>query len=315
MNKLLKKSKITLVDVGASGGVHKRWKKINGSLFTLLFEPDNRSFLELSKNAKDHNSHVFNYALSDKEGVTKFFLCKVKQKSSCLEPNFDFLKLFHNPDRFSVVDQLECKCNTLDNILSNVSFGPVDFIKLDTQGTELDILRGSEKTLDDVFGVEVEVEFAKLYKNQSLFFDVNHYITNKNFVLMDLSRYHWKRDVYKTGIEKGQLIFSDALYLRTPEYIASSKGLTKEKVFKAIAIYLVYGYIDLAFSLLSKSQVRALIEVIEYHQCRKYILRSRKRVAMPNFKGKGLIYSFLKKITKSFEPKCSSNGCDPTLGN
>src|SRR5207249_2189584 len=62
-----------------------------------------------------------------------------------------------------------------------------EFIKLDTQGSELDILRTvDDSQWPDVLAVEVEVEFAELYTNQPLFFDVDGFLRSKGMVLFDL---------------------------------------------------------------------------------------------------------------------------------
>ena len=53
-----------------------------------------------------------------------------------------------------------------------------DLIKLDTQGSELDILKSlSSKQLDEVIYIEIEAEFIELYKNQPLFRDIDLYLS------------------------------------------------------------------------------------------------------------------------------------------
>ena len=65
-----------------------------------------------------------------------------------------------------------------------------DFVKLDTQGTELYILEGMQHTLKRaIFGVEVEVEFIEMYKNQPLFNEVDIFMRKLGFHLFDLKKY------------------------------------------------------------------------------------------------------------------------------
>ena len=52
----------------------------------------------------------------------------------------------------------------------------VDFIKLDTQGSELDILHGAGSLLDNCSGLQLEVMFSPLYEGQPLFADVDAYL-------------------------------------------------------------------------------------------------------------------------------------------
>jgi len=64
--------------------------------------------------------------------------------------------------------------------------GDLDFIKLDTQGSELDILKGSDKILrSPLIGLEIEMEFISLYKDQPLFGDVVNFLGSKNFQFID----------------------------------------------------------------------------------------------------------------------------------
>ena len=46
-------------------------------------------------------------------------------------------------------------------------------MKIDTQGHELPILKGSVDYLYNAIGLEIEVEFAQLYRNQPLFNQVD----------------------------------------------------------------------------------------------------------------------------------------------
>lgn len=90
----------------------------------------------------------------------------------------------------------------------------VDVFKLDTQGSELDVLRGASKVLETVSWVIVEVEFVPLYEFQPLFADVDMFLRSKGFEFWNLM------DVNYRG---GQMIWADAYYVKPP-----NEGRTQE---------------------------------------------------------------------------------------
>src|SRR5690349_17853274 len=65
---------------------------------------------------------------------------------------------------------------TLDEWSASNATPDIDFIKLDTQGAELDVLCGGDRTLATVRALEVEVEFNPIYMNQPLFGDVDKFL-------------------------------------------------------------------------------------------------------------------------------------------
>lgn len=226
-NKLILHDPLAIADVGASGGLDKRWNDFNIKGF--LFEPDDRAvFLP--------DLEVFKIALSDIKGKKKFNLCRKQTVSSFYEPNMELIKQFPEPEeyeasRFDVLKKIEIETDTLDNVLEGKD---VDVLKIDIQGYELPVLKGSIKTLKNVIAIETEVEFIPIYKNQPLFKDVDSFITNQGFSLITFRKLqYWGQ----------QLIWTDALYFRKPEYV---KGMGEDKVLNAIKIYLAYGYFDYA---------------------------------------------------------------------
>ena len=124
-----------------------------------------------------------------------------------------------------------------------------DFIKIDTQGTELEILRGGANLLEKrIIGLEVEVEFIQIYKKQSLFGDICAYLTPIGYEFLDFTNiYRWERQQFTNF---GQTIFADALFLRSPETFSKmlnnlSLETARDKVKKYIAIIALYDHIDL----------------------------------------------------------------------
>jgi len=78
------------------------------------------------------------------------------------------------------------KLQLLDNIVAQTSFEKPDLIKIDTQGYELEILKGGEKTLGSAEFVLLEVSLLDIYKGVPLVAEVMAYMDQKGFVLYDI---------------------------------------------------------------------------------------------------------------------------------
>jgi hypothetical protein len=242
---------------------------------------------------------LFDLYLTKKEGCT-----------SILKPNRKFLSKFPTDSDFDILKTTKIKCDTMDNQFREQHIDDVDFCKLDTQGSELFILQGATETLKSVFGLEMEVEFAQIYEGQPLFSDIDSFVRERGFGLFDLRPYYWKR---KTGLDygyaKGQLIFADALYFRTPESISKiinridDDFLKKSKILRSLSICILYGYFDYALELFS------LTDHLFDNTEAKLILERMKCNALdwthkiPDFRGKSRIANLFYALWKAFLPR------------
>jgi FkbM family methyltransferase len=313
---------IVLIDVGASGGLEPNWKSAVRYLKIIGFEPGKKEFSELTKK-ESSNVKYLNSALYNKKTTLDFYLMKDQQVSSIIKPNRRLLDKFPEIERFDAVGKTKIETDTLDNLFDIHSFDEPDFIKLDTQGTELSILQGAVDTLrDHIFGIEVEVEFVEIYESQPLFSEVDSFIRKQGFQLFDLQRFYWKRKIGKDfHKKKGQLIFGNALYLRESEDFKRvidniQDGVVKKcKVLKAVSICLLYGYFDYAMEVLVMTE--KLFDITEYKAIEKRIKRSvRFESKIPHFKGKRFLADILGSIMEIVKP--SYNGwasTDRKLGN
>ena len=92
-----------------------------------------------------------------------------------------------------MVDEVVVCMDTLDNLLLQHNIQEADFLKIDVEGGELDVLKGARATIDrGVFGLQLEVRFMEFYKGAPLFSVVNDYVSKMGFELFDLNRYYYK---------------------------------------------------------------------------------------------------------------------------
>ena len=321
MSAIANSGKLIIVDVGASGGADPRWEMSALPSQKILFEPDPREFSRL-KAAAGSTALVLQAALGEKKEKADFYLCAEQENSSLLKPNLELLSRFPNPARFAVQRTLELELDSLDHQLEQAGVSQVDFIKLDTQGTELPILKGGLKTLEKVMGLQVEVSFVSLYQNQPLFTDINNFLTSLDFELFDIKRSFWVRDTknLKQDLNKGQLLFGDALYFRTPEAILSQTDLTPERVIKAASVYLAYGYTDLAEVLrqhcmsLNQEQFLEASRIVD-----QAIQKSRRPFSdkLLKMKGRRLLLRMIEKAHFALKDQFTgwNRGTDEFLGN
>jgi FkbM family methyltransferase len=313
---LLENNQLIIVDIGASGGIDTRWKNLTSSFKCILFEPDPRAYSILKENS-DSNLIVLNSALSDSNKKVEFHLCKKQEVSSIFPPNFDFLNKFPNTERFEAQKNISLNADTLNNQIIKIGINEVDFIKIDTQGYELPILQGSFDYLDSTIGMEIEVEFVEMYKGQPLFDEVNGFVKSKGFSLVDLKRSYWKRKgTRNTTNKKGQLIYGDALYFKTPEQILKISNINQEKIIRSIFIYLAYGYIDLSQVLLHEAKNINLLTEEVFTSLLKTLKKYEKNELGKSFRLRKKISNLFHKLSIIINKDGSySFGTDQKIGN
>lgn len=251
---------LVMVDIGASGGVDRRWERAARYLRVIAFEPDRRAFDALQAAAVGESRTYLNSGLHRERGTLKFHLTRKQEVSSIFLPNRRFLDRFPLAERFDVLETVDMEVDTLDSQLISCGVADVDFVKVDTQGSELFILEGASGVLGaSVVGLEVEAAFTDVYDGQPLFPAVHDFLQRRGFQLFDLRPYYWKRAIGgRSGGRKGQLVFADCLYLRDVGAIetlvlgCADSGARRAKLLRLLSVCVLYGYLDYALEVLDR---------------------------------------------------------------
>ena len=240
----LKKQLITYIDVGAADNINQRWKIISEFLDFIGFEPNKNEFEKIS-NKNFGKFKMYNFALGNKNEKKKINILKSEFASSFLTPNFQQLKNFTNSKRFKIKKKLEINLKKLDEL----KLLKADFIKIDTQGYNLEVLKGSKKTLKKIIGVEIETEFFRIYKNQKLFEDTKKFLEDEKFDFINF--YNLRRWSMNKKYNYGKVIFCNSLFLKK----LNKKDLREKNiVIKYIIICILYNNLDLAhYTLINSS--------------------------------------------------------------
>lgn len=135
-------------DIGANNGAWAKQAYSTASpLHLYVFEPVPQIFNELKKTLAGLRARLFDFAISDKNGERTFFYydntADSSQLSSFYRRNKTIEKELNLRPR-----QITVKSQSLDWFLENYSVrGDIDFVKIDTEGSEMDVLKGAAGSL------------------------------------------------------------------------------------------------------------------------------------------------------------------------
>ena len=176
---------MTVVDIGAmllAGQVDPLARLSDvGRLRVVGFEPLPAECEKLNALGRPGRQYL-PYAIAD--GMRrKFYVTNTGMTSSLLRPNLRFTRLFNNlAELMQVVSTPEIDTVRLDDVAEIREQG-CDLLKLDTQGSEAEILHHATKTLERCLIIQCEVEFVPLYEEQPLFADVDRLLRGRGFML------------------------------------------------------------------------------------------------------------------------------------
>lgn len=171
-----------IFDVGAHFGESViRIKKIFPEATIHCFEPVTQSFNILKKNILYFNYKkviLNNFSLFNT--ISNKYI-KIYRKSE-LSSFFLIGKKIHKQKSIAL---------TIDHYIKINKIKSVDFIKIDTQGSELEILHGAKKTLKSkkIKFLEIEIIFKNklnIYRNSISFYQIEKFLNSYNFYLVKL---------------------------------------------------------------------------------------------------------------------------------
>ncbi len=196
-----------IFDVGAHTGQSvKRYRHIMPHARIYSFEPFAPSFEKLrDRYAGDPRVTPRQVALGARDGRAELHVNAFTQTNSLLPAATDVGQW--SPDHYyKTVERREVDITTVDQLMREYDIAVLDILKMDTQGTEIDVLRGAVDALaaGRIRLVYSEVEFVHLYENQALFHDMDRHMQKAGYELCGI--YNLSHN------PRGRLIVTDALW-------------------------------------------------------------------------------------------------------
>jgi hypothetical protein len=88
------------------------------------------------------------------------------------------------------------------------------FLKIDTQGTERDVLDGGAKVLDRIAGLQLEISFTALYEGEPLLSEMMDYVGKFGYTLVCMLPLHHALTRAQRGRTSAEIVQADAIFLR-----------------------------------------------------------------------------------------------------
>jgi FkbM family methyltransferase len=178
---------LVVIDVGCRDGDAAGWKTFGSGVHVIGFEPDVEECERLQESYDGPAKRTFvPLALGGKSDEATLHVTRFPQSSSLFEPSTEAIERHPALTAHEEIGRRTVDLTTLDEWMAAADAPAPDFMKLDIQGAELDVLRSSPRALESIRALEVEVSFKPLYRGQPLFADVNTYMAEQGFVLWRL---------------------------------------------------------------------------------------------------------------------------------
>ena len=252
--------RIRIVDIGAMSEGEDRYHALVGSGLAEVtgFEPNPEQYVQL---AGRPGPYRYLPVFLGAGGPARFNITRYPGCASLLEPDPRFIDLFETIGCASPSGNFHVQRSELVETTRLDDLGPelgMDFLKIDVQGAELDILRNATAKLGQTVVIESEVEFLPIYKDQPLFGDIQCFLREQGFVL------HKLIDVAGRPLKPfrppnpfrpiSQLLWADAIFVRD---FVRLDTYADDGLLKAAAVLdVVYGSYDLVALLLAEHDRR-----------------------------------------------------------
>ena len=203
---ILGESSPICIDVGANKG-----QTIESILATFntpiihAFEPSSDVFDLLEATNFGNNVSIYNLAMGSEVASREFINYSESRLSSFLPMDTD------EENRFREIEKKNVEIvgiSTVDNFMRSNNIVKIDLLKIDTQGFDLEVLHGARSALEAgaVKLVLIEMNFVKMYKNQSAPNDIINFLKDHELCLVD----------YYEKVRQGEcLAWCTALFVRS----------------------------------------------------------------------------------------------------
>jgi FkbM family methyltransferase len=170
-----------ILHIGSHEGQEYREYASAGVINMIFFEPVKSNYEKLLNNLTNNNSgnlKTFNIALGNETGEKEMFIETANKGMSCsiLEPSYHLIQ--YPWIKFETKEIV--KIDKLDNICYDHKV--YNIINVDVQGYELEVFKGSVKSLKYIDAIFTEINNKEMYKGCPSIIDIDIFLVGFNFI-------------------------------------------------------------------------------------------------------------------------------------
>lgn len=257
LGKLIDDLSITLVDIGSRGGLDEDLSSIRQYVHAIGFEPDPAEADRLSSlpNTGWKSSKHLPPAIGASDGAATLYVPDSPEGASMRPHNEDMIKLFGYENLHRDRREIAITARTLDSLQLSGELPRADYLKIDIEGVELEVLQAGRQTLANCVAIKVECSFLEQRVAQARTWEVATFLEADGFHIVDIHDLHrWRRrplpsNPYKARApmlySRGQISQCDLIAFRWPDSSTSPRN-----ILRTIIIASALGYFDFAVNLM-----------------------------------------------------------------
>lgn len=247
--------------VGGYGPVKKVIEMFPERSVVICFEanPSEKDLLIQEKYQKRGVRTVFiPKCIGEKHGKQRFYVNKHRASSSIFPPAPEaagehILGLDKGVNTWGENCELdyvaELDTVALDELIKDNILPSPDVLSMDTQGSEMPIMRGGQNAFEDLLCMICEVNFSEIYKGQELFFNQQKFLHDRGFRIADMLNTQYWHPGPVAG--SGFLTAGEALFFRDLKtyYSKFEKQDSKDLFYKLIKLAAIaYAFDRVSYS-------------------------------------------------------------------
>lgn len=208
-NIINKKQKICCLDIGANiGQTAKKLRKYFPNATIYCFEPVEETYKLLEKNLQGYsNVYAYNVAMGSAKGEIEIFHRENSEWNSLVTS-------LNENSRITGATAEMIKVDTIDNFVKEKNISTIDIVKSDTEGFEMEVLKGAKYCLENhlIDSIYIEVGFSR--------HDMQHTYFTYIFEQLENYGYGFSGLFEKGYTTENEIVYANALFVK--------KGMNKK---------------------------------------------------------------------------------------
>jgi len=249
------------IDIGARGGVDSAMLPLAWATDMIGFEPEPGEAAALAQRdpAPWRSRSILPVAIGGFDGPATLYVPPSLESASLLPHNQEMIAWFGVDAQHRIDQRIPVETRSLDGLAAEGALKACDYLKIDVEGAEGDILSGGATLLQSCLAIRVETSFLEQRVNQPLAWDIGRQLADAGFLVIDLiGIQHWRNRQRpgfpyssRASIPCSRPVIAQADYIAVRDFRSVTDPVMAAKL---ILVTAALGYVDMAETMLNHNR-------------------------------------------------------------